>query len=343
MAVDLGSTFKELIDEINSKSAIDSIDGLKGGTLSSPLTFTGGDGTNAKKAILDNTNNGQITDKDTSTLLGFIGSDFVVGSNSYLTKIRGNANSIIGDKKFSDLATKGDLSDIQAAVAGKARSYILSYNDKFTNGRTGAVWYDKDGNDITSSIGSGNYVDSNRMNGAFNNASMSEINPYAANRYIIVRTFDDSADVKTDYDYIVLSVDTGGGLNVGDNIYVIETDVPDRWYAGNRSFYALEGKPLSNCALQGSMNTFTQMNAFKAMVTFMSSAIFQAGVTAQTNQSSDGYALYKHDRIIRYLNNVSYNFLLPTAAGTLATEEYVTEQIGNIDTLLTALNSGTGV
>lgn len=111
MAVDLGSTFKELIDEINSKSSVDSIDGLKGGTLSSPLTFTGGDGTNAKKAILDNTNNGQITDKSTGTLLGFIGSDFVVGSNSYLTKIRGNASSTIGGKKFSDLATKDELPD----------------------------------------------------------------------------------------------------------------------------------------------------------------------------------------------------------------------------------------
>lgn len=51
----------------------------------------------------------------------------------------------------------------------------------------------------------------------------------------------------------------------------------------------------------------------------------------ETSFSTDGI---KH-------KNKELNF--PTAAGTLATQEYVTEQIGNIDTLLTALNSGTGV
>lgn len=336
MAVDLGSTFKELIDEINSKSAIDSIDGLKGGTLSSPLTFTGGDGASAKKAILDNTNNGQITDKSTSTLLGFIGSDFVVGSNSYLTKIRGNANSIIGDKKFSDLATKGDLSDIKAAVAGKARSYILSYSDTFTNGRTGAKWYDKDGNDITSSIGSGNYVDSNCKNSSFNQ-STDVISGALDTLYIIVRTFSDSAYVYTDYDYTVFSIATNGGLNIGDNIYVIETAVPDRWYAGNRLFYALEGKPLADYATKNGYNLFTNINTFSQQTNFYLGAVATNGLMLTDN------ATYKYDRITRTSPTKIYDLLLPANGGTFATEEYVAEQIGNIDTLLTALNSGTGV
>lgn len=324
MAVDLGSTFKELIDEINSKSAIDSIDGLKGGTLSSPLTFTGGDGTNAKKAILDNTNNGQITDKSTSTLLGFIGSDFVVGSNSYLTKIRGNADSTIGDKKISDLATKGDLSDIQAAVAGKARSYILSYNDNFTNGREGATWYDKDGNDITSSIGSGSYTTC--MNTAFSLASNDPLDPLTPGSQIIVRIFNDTASTASGYDYLVLSIDTGGGLNVGDNIYVIETNVPDRWYAGNHRFYALEGKILTGYASLSGNNLFTGNNQFKNKLQVVNPSLIPA--------------TYGYDGITTVNNK---KVLLPTEAGTLATQEYVTEQIGNIDTLLTALNSGTGV
>ena len=110
MAVDLGSTFKELIDEINSKSVIDSIDGLKGGTLSSPLTFTGGDQATAAKIALNRAGKGQITDENTRTLFGFISADtLTVGTDYYGTNIRGNANSIIGGKKFSDLAVKSDI------------------------------------------------------------------------------------------------------------------------------------------------------------------------------------------------------------------------------------------
>ena len=110
MAVDLGSTFKELIDEINSKSVIDSIDGLKGGTLSSPLKLTGGDQATAAKIALSSTGKGQITDENTKTLFGFMSADTItVGSNSYVTNIRGNSNSTIGGKKFSDLAVKSDI------------------------------------------------------------------------------------------------------------------------------------------------------------------------------------------------------------------------------------------
>lgn len=39
----------------------------------------------------------------------------------------------------------------------------------------------------------------------------------------------------------------------------------------------------------------------------------------------------------------TFTLSFPHSSGTFATQEYVTEQIGNIDTLLTALNSGTGV
>lgn len=109
---DLGSTFKELIDEINSKGSgtIDSINGLKGGMLSSPLTVSGGDSASASKIALNRTGKGQITDDSTETLFGFMSSDaLTVGSNNYTTNIRGNANSAIGGKKFSDLAVKSDI------------------------------------------------------------------------------------------------------------------------------------------------------------------------------------------------------------------------------------------
>ena len=119
MAIDLGSTFKELIDEINSKSGsnITSIDGLAGGTLSSPLKLTGGDQATAAKIALIRTGKGQITDENTRTLFGFISADtLTVGTDYYATSIRGNANSAIGGKKFSDLAVKSDIPDTSDCV-----------------------------------------------------------------------------------------------------------------------------------------------------------------------------------------------------------------------------------
>lgn len=324
MAVDLGSTFKELIDEINSKSVIDSIDGLKGGTLSSPLKLTGGDAATASKMTMSPTGKGQVTDESTSTLLGFMSGDtFTVGSNSYATNIRGNANSAIGGKKFSDLATKGDLSDIQAAVAGKARSYILSYDDKFSNGRTGAKWYDKDGNDITSSIGSGNYVDSNCNNSTFNDAisSLKMIVP-SDNTYLIFRLSNDNTASLGGYDYLVCSTKyINTTFNIGDNIYIIETAVPDRWFGGNSIYYALEGKPLANYAVKDANNTFTGTNQHKQ------TEYFYKGITASNDSNLSDVATYKYDRIVRG----SYELLFPSKSGTLA----VVEDIPSTDNFVT--------
>ena len=133
MAVDLGSTFKELIDEINSKgsgSNITSINGLAGGTLSSPLKLTGGDQATAAKIALIRTGKGQITDENTRTLFGFMSENtLTVGSDYYVTNIRGYANSAIGGKKFSDLAVKGDIPDISDFVK-------LSGDNTFTGTNT---------------------------------------------------------------------------------------------------------------------------------------------------------------------------------------------------------------
>lgn len=134
MAVDLGSTFKELIDEINSKSVIDSIDGLKGGTLSSPLKLTGGDGTNAAKIALIRTGKGQITDESTRTLFGFMSADtLTVGSPYYVTNIRGYANSTIDGKKFSDLAVKSDIPSTSSFVTTNT-AQTISGTKTFTSG-----------------------------------------------------------------------------------------------------------------------------------------------------------------------------------------------------------------
>lgn len=72
-------------------SSITSINGLAGGTLTSPLTITGGYGATASKIILDT--NGNITDSSTATLFGRTdnGASLLVGHSSHALKLRGSA------------------------------------------------------------------------------------------------------------------------------------------------------------------------------------------------------------------------------------------------------------
>jgi hypothetical protein len=74
--------------------------GLSGGTLSGPLTVTGGDSATAGKIILSQSGTGQITDSGTSTLFGFLNSnDLTLGHNSYNLKMRGK--EISTDRQIS--------------------------------------------------------------------------------------------------------------------------------------------------------------------------------------------------------------------------------------------------
>lgn len=61
------------------------------GTLSAPLTVTGGDAVTAGKISIDKTGLGQITDESTSTLFGFLNTtDLTVGGSSLKLRLRGN-------------------------------------------------------------------------------------------------------------------------------------------------------------------------------------------------------------------------------------------------------------
>lgn len=75
---------------IEIPTKITSINGLAGGTLTSPLTLTGGDGNTAKIA-LNQAGKGQITDSGTATLFGFLSAtELSIGSPSYITRLRGS-------------------------------------------------------------------------------------------------------------------------------------------------------------------------------------------------------------------------------------------------------------
>lgn len=419
MAIDLGSTFKELIDEINSKGSgtIDSINGLKGGTLSSPLTFTGGDGTNAKKAILDNTNNGQITDKSTGTLLGFIGSDFVVGSNSYLTKIRGNANSTIGGKKISDLAVKSDIpdtSDYVKLTTDQTISGIKTFNaptnvsgsetitTKFKTSNGGALIIGKEGANsgtmlrfdqvdgkcrlrFRSSATAGSMVWEQPEKNASLYFDMGNSAGSGVNR-VTLRNIAGTLALTKEIPAAVSANPTLSGseteltsIKIGDTTYKAAdvTLAGDNTFTGNNSFtngvkivlssntamtykcgsieYLSNGESftltlpvkdgivatrdeihnhskqiISNFGIKGTAYNLSQSN----IADLTTAALVLGGTVVGSTTTT-----YK----VGAIANKGVTLTLPTAAGTLATQEYVDNAIGNIDTLLTSLNSGTGV
>lgn len=140
---------------------ITSINGLAGGTLTSPLTITGGDSATASKIILDT--NGQITDTGTSTLFGRsgTGSTLMVGHSSYALTMRGSATRPTYNGSnlalYSDLPTDTGATSITTTGTGNAvtsasydastRKITLTKGSTFltsapvssVSGRTGAV------------------------------------------------------------------------------------------------------------------------------------------------------------------------------------------------------------
>lgn len=117
--VDQGLTSKADVNDIPT-----SIDGLGGGTLTSPMTLTGGDGAAASKMIL--TSNGQITNESTATLFGRSGGVLIVGHQSIPLRLRGSATNPVyssDNVNFKELAFKSDIPTLaQVATTG-------DYND----------------------------------------------------------------------------------------------------------------------------------------------------------------------------------------------------------------------
>ena len=120
-----------------------SIDGLSGGTLTSPLKVTGGDGANAPKISLDNSNNGQITDKSTATLLGFTDTtNFIVGHKNYGLRLRGKTTRpqyTTDNVNYYALALYSDMPDI----SGKLDKTKYEVNKTIDFGSSGALYVGK--------------------------------------------------------------------------------------------------------------------------------------------------------------------------------------------------------
>lgn len=110
--------YNDLLNKPTIPAAVTSINGLSGGTLTSPLTLTGGDSATASKIILSS--NGQITDSSTSTMLGFSGGNYIVGSGNYPTTFRGKQTRPTWNGK--DLALHSDIPDTSVFVPKSAFS-----------------------------------------------------------------------------------------------------------------------------------------------------------------------------------------------------------------------------
>lgn len=87
-----------------------SINGLSGGSLTSPLVIKGGDATTASKIALDQSASGQITNNATQTIFGFTSNNattLTVGHSSYALALRGSGTR----PKFNsnDVAMSSDL------------------------------------------------------------------------------------------------------------------------------------------------------------------------------------------------------------------------------------------
>lgn len=70
-----------------------SINGMSGGSLTSPLVIKGGDATTAAKIVLDQAASGQITNNSTQTIFGFTSNNtttLTIGHSSYAILLRGN-------------------------------------------------------------------------------------------------------------------------------------------------------------------------------------------------------------------------------------------------------------
>lgn len=86
-------SYDDLTNKPTIPSAVTSVNGLSGGSLTSPLIVKGGDAATAAKIALDQTASGQITNNGTQTLFGFTSNNattLTIGHSSYAMALRGS-------------------------------------------------------------------------------------------------------------------------------------------------------------------------------------------------------------------------------------------------------------
>lgn len=126
------------------------------------------------------------------------------------------------------------LQNIREVIAGKNKTYILGcdWNIAYLKANADEV-RNSEGTDISHDIDLGNYDDYITYNEGFNTQEQ-VVNNIHDTDYIILRD-DTNCYYLLEYQWMLESF-----LKLGDVIYILEADVPDRWYAGDYNLYALE-------------------------------------------------------------------------------------------------------
>lgn len=109
----------------------------QGGTLSKPLTVTGGDSATAGKIALSQSGKGQITDSSTATLFGFTSADtLTIGSGTYNVNLRGKQTRPVWNTKsvamLSDVPSVSVLSAAGASVTWASNTTVAGFSYRGT-------------------------------------------------------------------------------------------------------------------------------------------------------------------------------------------------------------------
>lgn len=364
MAVDLGSTFKELIDEINSKgSGSDYVKLTTDQTISGIKTFTSGsivasktDSSNKTMKVAYGCNGIAYTPYGTTSikLISFPAKDGTFALTSDIPNLTNyvtvnTAQTITGVKTFNaptnvsgkeTITTKFKTSNGGALIIGKegANSGTMLRFDqvdgtcrlRFRSSATAGamVWEQPEKNaalyfDMGNSTGSGkNRVTLRNVEGTL--ALTKEI-PAAV-----------SANPTLSGSETELT-----GLQIGSAKYKIPTDYVK--LSGSQTINGV--KAFGNLSqfkagidLYGTLSIYESINSFAKRTDYKYNVITSY---VPKNNTTNTYTSYKISFPTSVDSATAIN--LPTKDGTLATQEYVTEQIGNINTLLATLNNGTGV
>lgn len=327
MAVNLGSTFKELIDEINSKSSggdyvklttDQTISGIK--TFNAPTDVSGSETITTK---FKTSNGGALIigkeGQNSGTMLRF---DQVDGT----CRLRFRGSATPGAMVWEQPEKNASLYFDMGNSAGSGVNRVTLRNEAGTLALTKELPAAVSANptlsgsetELTSiKIGSISYKVAN--------VTLAGDNTFTGNNSFTngVKIVELSNTAMT---YKCGSIEY---LYNGES-FTLTLPVKNGIVATRDEIHNHSKQIISNFGIKGTAYNLSQSDIADSTT----AALVLGGTTAGSTTTT-----YKVGKIA----NKGVNLTLPTVAGTLATQEYVNEQIGNIDTLLTALNSGTGV
>ena len=217
------------------------------------------------------------------------------------------------------------VQQVREVAEGKCSTFILSYQENITDVKdylseyayaTAYLWNEtyKRWDNIKTQVINGDYDSYSYANSSFN----SQVGIYSSGTYLICRAIDGEGNPRTESSFYFIYLDSSTKpsiLNVGDNFYVVETNVPDRWYSGGTTpynFYILE-----------TGDDFVRKTTTYSVVYATNNSGEQTTIPYSTSPSE--YAIVQYDEN----ENVNVN-LTPNSNTSATSKSYVDTQVGNL-------------